>query len=126
MAETSSGTIAAKQVVVATGPFQEPFIPAMASELDPRVAQLHSVEYRDPEALPEGRVLVVGGANTGCQIALELSETRDVDISVGERLPTVPQRPLGRDIWWWLTKLGITRVTADSQLGQRHVASATS
>jgi len=118
-AETSGGTITAKQVVVATGPFQEPFVPTMASELDPRVARLHSVEYRDPESLPEGRVLVVGGANTGCQIALELSASRDVDIAVGERLPTLPQRPLGRDIWWWLTKLRVTRITLDSKLGQR-------
>ena len=59
-----------------------------------RIAQLHSAEYRDPESLPEGSVLVVGGANTGCQIALELSETRDVDIAVGDRLPALPQRPL--------------------------------
>ena len=119
VAETSSGQIEAKQVVVATGPFQQPFIPAIASELDPRIAQLHSAEYRDPETLPEGSVLVVGGANTGCQIALELSRSRDVDIAVGERLPTLPQRLLGRDLWWWLAKLGVTRVTLDSRLGRR-------
>ena len=118
-AETASGRIEAKQVVVATGPFQKPFTPEIASELDPRIAQLHSAEYRDPESLAEGSVLVVGGANTGCQIALELSETRDVDIAVGDRLPTLPQRPFGRDIWWWLTKLGVTRVTLDSRLGAR-------
>lgn len=119
VAETASGRIEAKQVVVATGPFQEPFTPEIASELAPRITQLHSAEYRDPESLPEGSVLVVGGANTGCQIALELSETRDVDIAVGDRLPALPQRPLGRDIWWWLTKLGVTRVTLDSRLGAR-------
>ena len=119
VAETSSGEIKAQKVVVATGPFQVPFIPPLASDLDPRIAQLHSVEYRDPGSLPDGGVLVVGGANTGCQIALELSETREVDISIGERLPTLRQRPLGRDVWWWLTKLGITRVTAESRLGKR-------
>ena len=118
-AQTSTGQIEAKQVVVATGPFQVPFTPSIAAELDPRIAQLHSVAYRDPDSLPEGRVLVVGGANTGCQIALELSETREVDIAVGERLPTIPQRPFGRDVWWWLTKLGVTRVTVDSRLGRR-------
>lgn len=117
--ETSGGQIKAERVVVATGPFQVPFIPETASELDPRVAQLHSVDYRDPESLLEGRVLVVGGANTGCQIALELSESRDVDIAVGDRLPTVPQRPMGRDVWWWGEKLGITRVTVASRLGKR-------
>jgi len=119
VADTPSGELRAQQVVVATGPFQVPFIPELASELEPRVEQLHSVEYRDPEALPEGRVLVVGGANTGCQIALELSEVREVDIAVGDRLPTVPQRPMGRDVWWWGEKLGITRVTVDSRLGRR-------
>jgi putative flavoprotein involved in K+ transport len=119
VAETPDGEIRAERVVVATGPFQAPFIPAVASELDPRIAQLHSVEYRDPDSLPEGRVLVVGGANTGCQIALELSATRDVEIAVGDRLPTVPQRPMGRDIWWWGEKLGITRVTVDSRIGRR-------
>jgi putative flavoprotein involved in K+ transport len=119
VAETASGEIRAKRVVVATGPFQVPFVPPIAERLDPRVPQLHSVDYRDPESLPEGRVLVVGGANTGCQIALELSESREVDIAVGRRLPTVPQRPFGRDVWWLGTKLGITRVTVDSRLGQR-------
>ena len=105
VAVTTTGEIRANQVVIATGPFQVPFIPPLASELDPRVTQLHSVEYRNPDTLADGRVLVVGGANTGCQIALELSDTRNVEISVGDRLPTVPQRPLNRDIWWWLTKL---------------------
>jgi putative flavoprotein involved in K+ transport len=119
VAETTSGRIETKQVVVATGPFQKPFTPEIASELDRRIAQLHSAEYRDPESLPAGSVLVVGGANTGCQIALELSETRDIDIAVGDRLPTLPQRPLGRDIWWWLTRLGVTRVTRASRLGAR-------
>jgi putative flavoprotein involved in K+ transport len=83
------------------------------------VQQLHSVDYRNPESLPGGRVLVVGGANTGCQIALELCATREVDISVGQRLPTIAQRPLGRDVWWWGTKSGFSRVTVASRLGKR-------
>jgi putative flavoprotein involved in K+ transport len=80
---------------------------------------MHSVDYRNPDSVPPGRVLVVGGANTGCQIAQELSETRDVEISVGQRLPTIPQRPVGRDVWWWGTRFGITRVTTSSRLGRR-------
>jgi putative flavoprotein involved in K+ transport len=64
-------------------------------------------------------VLVVGAANSGCQIALELSATRTVDLSVGKRIPTVPQRPLGRDVWWWASGLRLDRVTADSRLGRR-------
>jgi putative flavoprotein involved in K+ transport len=105
--------------VVATGPFQTPFTPLVAADLPPDVHQLHSADYRRPGRLPPGRVLVVGAANSGCQIALELSGTRTVDLSVGTPIPTVPQRPLGRDIWWWASLLRLDRVTADSRLGGR-------
>ena len=118
-AATSGGTIEARQVVVATGPFQVPFTPPVAERLDPELGQLHSAGYRNPESLPPGEVLVVGGANSGIQIALELAETRTVELSVGEKLPTLPQRPLGRDIWWWLTKTGLAGVTVGSRLGRR-------
>jgi putative flavoprotein involved in K+ transport len=106
-------------VVVATGPFQRPFTPPVAADLTPDVHQLHSAHYRRPEQLPEGRVLVVGAANSGCQIALELSATRTVELSVGQHLPTVPQRPLGRDVWSWASGLRLDRVTAGSRLGRR-------
>ena len=119
LAETTSGPIRAKQVVVATGPFQVPFTPPVSEQLDAELPQLHSAAYRRPEDLPEGRVLVVGGANSGQQIALELSESRSVEISVGQKLPTLPQRPLGRDIWWWLTVTRLARVPVSSRLGQR-------
>ncbi len=109
----------ARQVVVATGPFQVPFIPPIAKELDPGVRQLHSVEYRNPATMPPGRVLVVGAANSGCQIAEELSATHKVELAAGQRMPTVPQRPLGRDVWWWASLLGLDRVTAGSRLGRR-------
>ena len=118
-AETDGGTFAAKEVVVATGPFQVPLVPPIAKDFDQDLPQIHSADYRNPTSVPEGRILVVGGANTGCQIALELSRSRDVEISVGQRLPTIPQRPLNRDVWWWGTKLGITRVTGTSRLGKR-------
>jgi putative flavoprotein involved in K+ transport len=109
----------AAQVVVATGPFQAPFTPPVAADLAPDVQQLHSADYRRPEQLAPGRVLVVGAANSGCQIALELSATRTVELSAGKRIPTVPQRPLGRDVWWWASGLRLDRVTADSRLGRR-------
>ena len=109
----------AAQVVVATGPFQTPFTPPVAADLAPDVHQLHSADYRRPEQLPPGRVLVVGSANSGCQIALELSAHRTVELSAGKRIPTVPQRPLGRDVWWWASGLRLDRVTADSRLGRR-------
>jgi putative flavoprotein involved in K+ transport len=112
-------------VVDATGPFQTPFVPPVAAGLDPSVTQLHSSDYRNPQALPGGDVLVVGGGNSGFQIAEELVRTRPVDLSVGSTQPTLPQRLAGRDLFWWLTLLGLMRVTADSRLGRRAQAQET-
>ncbi len=109
----------ARQVVVATGPFQVPFIPPIAEGLDLGVCQFHSAGYRNPVAIPPGRVLVVGAANSGCQIAEELSATHQVELAGGQRIPVVPQRPLGRDVWWWASLLRLDRVTVSSRLGQR-------
>ena len=109
----------ARQVVVATGPFQVPFVPPAAGRLDPSVTQVHSARYRNPQALPDGPALVVGGGNSGFQIAEELAATRQVDLSIGTRSPMLPQRLLGRDLFWWLTRLGLMRVTANSRLGRR-------
>jgi putative flavoprotein involved in K+ transport len=93
---TTDDTVHARQVVVATGPFQVPFVPPMASGLDPSVTQLHSAGYRNPQALPQGQVLVVGGGNSGFQIAEELAATRTVDLSIATRYPMLPQRLAGR------------------------------
>jgi putative flavoprotein involved in K+ transport len=88
--------------------------------LDPSVKQLHSADYQRPDDLPGGRILVVGAANSGQQIALELAQnSRQVDISVGQKLPTLPQRWLGRDLWWWLMTLRVASVPVSSRLGQR-------
>jgi putative flavoprotein involved in K+ transport len=120
LAETTTGPIEADQVVVATGPFQVPFTPEISEALDSGVNQLHSADYQGPDDLPEDRVLVVGAANSGQQIALELIQAgRQVEISVGQKLPTLPQRWLGRDLWWWLTTLRVASVTVSSRLGQR-------
>ena len=116
---TADRTYTARQVIVATGPFQTPFIPPLAAGLDDSVTQLHSAEYRSPDALPEGPALVVGGGNSGFQIAEELAGTRPVELSVGSTYPALPQRLLGRDLFWWLTRLGLMRVTAGSRLGRR-------
>jgi putative flavoprotein involved in K+ transport len=119
VAKAGGEALEARQVVVATGPFQVPFIPPIADALDPGVHQIHSAHYRHPQSVPPGKVLVVGAANSGCQIAQELSATHRVELSAGQRLPAIPQRPLGRDIWTWATALRLDKVTADSRLGQR-------
>ena len=111
--------VTADQVVVATGPFQTPYVPKLAEQLDSGVWQAHSTGYRRPSDVPEGTVLVVGGGNTGFQIAKELSATRKVVLSVGSKQKPLPQRIAGRDLFWWLTKTGLIRKTVDSRLAQR-------
>jgi putative flavoprotein involved in K+ transport len=111
--------IEADQVVVATGPFQVPRLPALAADLDPAVFATHSVGYRNPGELPDGPVLVVGGGNTGFQIAEELAADRETHLSVGSRQMPLPQRIGGRDLFWWLGKLGILEKSIDTKLGRR-------
>ena len=111
--------IEADQVVVATGPFQTPNVPPFARDLAPDVFQTHSTGYMRPGDLPPGIVLVVGGGNTGYQIAKELSATHEVHLAVGSRQKALPQRVLGRDLFWWLTRTGLIKKTADSRLGRR-------
>ena len=112
-------TWSAPQVIVATGPFHVPFVPPEAAGLDGTVTQVHSADYRSAGALPDGPVLVVGGGNSGFQIAAELAATRDVELSVGSAYVALPQRLLGKDLFWWLTRLGLMRVTAESRIGRR-------
>jgi putative flavoprotein involved in K+ transport len=116
---TQDEVFRARQVVVATGPFQVPFVPPAAQLLDGSVTQLHSAGYRNPQALPPGPVLVVGGGNSGFQIAEELAATRQVDLAIATSAPMLPQRLAGRDLFWWLTRLGLMRVTTGSRLGRR-------
>jgi putative flavoprotein involved in K+ transport len=109
----------ADQVVVATGPFQVPFVPPIADQLGQDVFQLHSTRYRAPGDLPDGPVLVVGGGNTGFQIAEELSATREVHLSIGSRQTPLPQRILGRDLFWYLEKTAAMRKSTDTRIGRR-------
>ncbi len=85
----------ADHVVVAAGAYQSPRIPAFASELDPNIVQLHSSEYRDPSQLQEGGVLVVGAANSGAEIALEVSRDHRTWLS-GRHPGQEPTRPGSR------------------------------
>jgi putative flavoprotein involved in K+ transport len=117
--EVDGRTITADQVVVATGPFQTPFLPKLAERLADDVFQTHAVGYRRPDDVSPGAVLVVGGGNTGFQIAKELSATHKVVLSVGSRQTPLPQRLLGRDLFWWLTKAGILDKSVETRLGQR-------
>ena len=119
LVELDDRTCEADQVVVATGPFQTPFVPGIASGLGDEVEQLHSTAYRSPRSLPEGPVLVVGGGNTGYQIAEELSASHETHLSIGSRQTPLPQRILGRDLFWYLDKTGLIRKPTSSRIGKR-------
>ena len=104
---TSRGPIDARNVIVAGGPFQRPSIPQIAASLDPSILSLHSHDYRSPDALPPGRVLVVGSGQSGVQLAEELTEAgREAVISVG-RCWRSPRQYRGKDIFWWLRTLAV-------------------
>jgi putative flavoprotein involved in K+ transport len=113
------GRVGADQVVVATGAFQTPRVPAIAGRLSPDVTQFHSAAYRSPDGVPAGTVLVVGGGNTGFQIAADLSPTHRVHLSVGSRQTPLPQRLLGRDLFWWLQRVGIFERSVETRVGRR-------
>jgi putative flavoprotein involved in K+ transport len=117
--ETDERSYEARQVVVATGPFQVPRVPPIANSLGESVVQLHSSEYHRPSDLPEGSVLVVGGGNSGFQIAEELASSHSVHLAIGTRQTPLPQRLLGRDLFWYLTATRLIHKTVDSRVGQR-------
>ncbi|WP_020203752.1 NAD(P)/FAD-dependent oxidoreductase [Cupriavidus sp. WS] len=122
--ETSAGTYEAQRIVVATGPFQRPVIPALAQG-DATVMQIHSAAYRNPGQLPEGGVLVVGAGSSGVQIADELQRAgRKVYLSIGPH-DRPPRSYRGRDFCWWLGVLGQWDQEI-AQPGREHVTIAVS
>lgn len=122
--ETSEGVIEARHVVAATGPFQRPVIPPIAPK-DDNLTQLHSAQYRNPQQLPAGAVLIVGAGSSGVQIADELRRAgKQVYLSVGAH-DRPPRAYRNRDFCWWLGVLGLWDATA-TQPGKEHVTIAVS
>ncbi len=119
LVELDDRTYEADQVVIATGPFQVPRVPELADRVAPDIVQLHSAEYRGPQDVPAGPVLVVGGGNTGFQIAEELARFHQVHLSIGSRQTPLPQRILGRDLFRYLQATGLMGKTTASRIGQR-------
>jgi putative flavoprotein involved in K+ transport len=106
LVSTNAGVFEARNVVIATGPYQRPRIPSLAAGLPPDVLQLHAADYRNPHELPSGGVLVVGSGASGCQIAEELlTAGRQVFFAIG-RHRRVPRSYRGHDVFWWRRALG--------------------
>lgn len=119
---TPHGTLRARRVVVATGPYQRACIPSLHQGLPPSVLQVHAGDYRNPASLPDGAVVVVGSGASGCQIADELVEAgRRVYLCVG-RHQRVPRRYRGRDAFWWRRELGMLDETAAEVLPERRLS----
>lgn len=111
--KTSGGEYQAKNVVVATGSFQKPKIPAFSANIPAEILQLHSGHYRNPSQLPGGAVLVVGSGQSGMQITEELYQNgRTVYLCTGSAA-RVPRRYRGRDIVTWLADTGFFDQTVD-------------
>ncbi|HXL25966.1 MAG TPA: MSMEG_0569 family flavin-dependent oxidoreductase [Chthoniobacterales bacterium] len=104
--KTSEGDYSADQVVIATGGYQIETIPRIAERFPPAVKQVHSADYKNPESLPAGDVLVVGSGQSGCQIAEDLHLAgRQVHLCVGGA-PRTARRYRGKDVVTWLHEMG--------------------
>ena len=104
---SSAGEIACRTIIVASGAFNRPSVPALSEGVPPSVTQVTPADYRNPEQLPDGGVLVVGASATGVQLAAELARSgRPVTLSVGEHV-RMPRTYRGRDVLWWMDRTGV-------------------
>lgn len=111
----------ARQVVVATGSFNSPFIPEVSQQVPKSIYQVHSSNFKNATELPEGPALVVGAGASGQQIACITAQNHQVYLS-GPKLPNLPRRFLSKDIYWWLYKLKIVTTPRDTWIGKRMFA----
>lgn len=116
--ETNQAELKAKAIVVATGAFHTPKIPAFADSAAADILQIHVSNYQNPSDLQEGPVLVVGTGASGTQIAAEISKSRKVYLS-GPDTPNMPRQKWGKDIYWWLYTTGMMNLKAEGWLGKR-------
>ncbi|MGE7368371.1 FAD-dependent oxidoreductase [Neorhizobium sp. NPDC001467] len=106
-------------VIVASGAFQKPRIPALAAHFPADVRQLHVADFQDTSSVADGPVLVIGDGASGRDVAISLAGSHFGTLSHGRRRKLFPERILGRSTWWWLQRLGLLRARADSLIGRR-------
>lgn len=104
----AKGTYEAKNVIVATGPFHTPYTPPCASKISDKIFQIHSNNYKSDDQLQGKEILVVGGGDSGYQILDEISkdESKQVYFSGDATVKSLPQKILGKTLWWWFTISG--------------------
>ena len=104
---TDGGTWRCRTVVIATGACNIPNVPKVAGAIPAHIDQLTPLQYKNPDQLEDGGVLVVGASATGTQIAHEIQRSgRQVTLAVGEHI-RMPRDYRGRDIEWWMDAVGI-------------------
>lgn len=112
--DTSIGSWTCDQVVIATGGYDNPILPPYAADLDPAIAQIHSVDYRRPSQIAQGATLVIGTGQSGVQIMEDLvRDGRKVHLAVGPA-PRSPRKYRGRDATDWLYDMGHYAITIDT------------
>lgn len=94
-------------LVCATGGFTRPHRPALPGAADFTGTVTHTADYRSPAPFTGQRVVVVGGGNSGVQIAAELADVARVSLAVRAPVAWADQRPLGRDVHWWFVRSGL-------------------
>jgi putative flavoprotein involved in K+ transport len=117
---TISGSFHARNVIVATGPYQKPYTPVFARDLDPAILQLHSSAYCNPQQIPVQNVLVVGAGNSGAEIGLELAKAGKRVWLAGRDVGRIPADRLGRAFggrlyWWFISKV----LSVDTPIGRK-------
>ncbi|QHZ57233.1 NAD(P)-binding domain-containing protein [Brevibacillus sp. NSP2.1] len=119
LVQTGHEALRTKNVVVATGPFQSPYIPPFAGHLAPDAVSLHTAHYRNESQLPAGPVLVVGSGNSGAQIAVELAMHRPVIFSSGQPRVHLPLYVLGKTIFDYMQLFGLLDAPRSSWVGKQ-------
>lgn len=115
---TPTEILQTKKVIIASGGFQEPYIPSFSQYLSSHVYQIHSSQYKSPSQIPKGKVLVVGGGNSGMQIAVELAKTHEVTMSISHPLTFLPLQLFGKSIFNLLEKVGLLYAEINTKRGR--------
>lgn len=115
---TPTEILQTKKVIIASGAFQQPFVPSVSANLSSHIFQIHSSQYKSPSQIPKGKVLVVGGGNSGMQIAVELAKTHEVTVSISHPLTFLPLQLFGKSIFNLLEKVGLLYAEINTKRGR--------